>query len=147
MPNRRTTSASLTRTGRLAVADQILHAIWRSELSGVSPHINRDGSYSFGVGPSITFSADMNLDKARSRVKFHHRALVYALWLERFFSRETEEADEWVEKMADLLYRQSLLDDRPWFEVEEDDPQLAESFRRMARLTRDIALGDVDSAA
>lgn len=118
------------------MADQILHAIWRSELDGVAPHINRDGSYSFGVGPSINFSADMDLDAARSRVKFHHRALTYALWLERFFSREAEEADEWADKMAEYLYRESRMNRGPWFEVEEDDPQFAESFRRMARFSR-----------
>lgn len=120
------------------MGDQIQHAIWRSELEGIAPHINRDGLYSFGIGPAIKFGADMDLDKARSRVKFHHRALVYALWLERFFSRETEEADEWVDKIAEALYRESRMDRRPWFEVEEDDPQMAESFRRMARLTVDI---------
>ena len=120
------------------MADQILHAVWRSELECVTPDINRDGSYSFGIGPSINFSADMDLDKARSRAKFHRRALVYALWLERFFSRETEEADESIDRIAEVLYRRSLLDGRPWFEVEEDDPQLAESFRRMARLTVDL---------
>lgn len=137
------------------MADQILHAIWRSEVHAQYIQQRPDGSYSVGPNPMggyINFSGGkrevdqfgnpiyqpVGIDYIRSRIRHHHKALVAALALERMFDRETEDADEWVDKMADALYRQSRMDRRPWFEVEEDDPQLAESFRRMASLTRDI---------
>lgn len=137
------------------MTDQIQHAIWRSEVHRQHIDVRKDGTYAVGPNPAggfISFSGGkrdvdefgnptyerVDIDHVRSRIRWHHKALVAALALERFLDRETEDADEWVDHMAEALYRESKQDRRPWFETEDDDPQLAESFRRMARLTRSI---------
>lgn len=144
------------------MADQILHAIWRSEVHRQDVSVRDDGAYAVGsILGRIHFSGSkksvdefgnpnyqrVDIDYVRRRIRWHHEALVAALALERFLDRDTEDADEWVDEMADALYRRSRMDRRPWFEIEEDDPQLAESFRRMAALTRDIYFEEADDGA
>lgn len=139
------------------MADQIQHAIWRSEVHRQNIDVRDDGAYAVGsIVGRIHFSGDnksvdkfgnptyerVDIDYVRSRIRWHHEALVAALALERFLDRGTEEADEWADQMAAALYEESRQDRRPWFELEDDDPQLAESFRRMARLVRDIYLAE-----
>lgn len=133
------------------MADQILHAVWRSEVHRQDVIARDDGAYAVGSilgrihfsGPKESFDEFGNpnyervdIDYVRRRIRWHHEALVAALALERFLDRNTEDADEWVDEMAESLYVESRMDRGAWFEVEEDEPALAESFRRMARYSR-----------